>query len=277
MMKITPNRFAAEVRRVAGLYGTEPISGKHLIDVRLGRRAVTTGKVVTIVAAARRLARLAVKATDLFELEPAAHGLTDDVLIGHPDPARGQTRHLSIFWVPRALGRASVNDDLTHLTAVQALEILYRDHAPLMLTTARLRYSIPAEDAEALVHDVFVSFFERQPNVQDPRAYLLGAINHACRHYKRKRRNEEPLIAEVHDTFDPADAERHERWMMMLSVGAALAQLGDRCRDTLCRYYLGKERPETIAQRLDVSPGYVHQILHGCRKRAREMFAERKG
>jgi RNA polymerase sigma factor (sigma-70 family) len=157
-------------------------------------------------------------------------------------------------------------------SAAQMLEVMYREHAPLLCATARHRYRIPADDVEALVHDIFASMLERSPQVDDMRAFLLGAMQNASRHYWRKRRHEAPLLAEHEDTADERTADGLERWSTSLSLGAMLAQLAPKCRETLRRYYLNEEKPHDIAERLETSAAYVMQLLSSCRKRAREIY-----
>lgn len=154
----------------------------------------------------------------------------------------------------------------------QHLEAMYHDHAPLLRTTARLRYRIPPADAEALVHDVFASFLERQPKVRDTRAYLLAAINHACKYYWRKRRREAPLLPEHDETHDERSRAEEERWTLQLSLAATLTHLGPKCREILRRYYMNEEKPDAIARSMETTPGYVFQLLHSCRKRARDIY-----
>ena len=159
-------------------------------------------------------------------------------------------------------------------SAAQTLAWLYERDAQLLRTTARFRFRIPNDDADALVHDVFASFLERQPRTDDARAYLLGAIGNACRHYWRKRQHEAPLLSEHEDRADMNAAERMEQWTLHLSLGAVLTRLGPKCRETLERYYLGGERPESIARDLVTTVAYVFQLLHTCRKRARDIYLE---
>ena len=157
-------------------------------------------------------------------------------------------------------------------SAAQMLDVLYREHAPLLCATARHRYGIPYEDVRALVHDIFASMLERRPQVDDMRAFLLGAMQNAARYYWRKRRHESPLLDEHEDTADESTSAGIERWSTRISLAAALAQLGPKCRETLRRYYLDEEKPCDIAQHLETSAAYVMQLLSSCRKRAREIY-----
>ena len=152
--------------------------------------------------------------------------------------------------------------------------MLYREHAPLLCAAARHRYRIPPEDVEALVHDVFASILERRPHVDDMRAFLLGAVQNAARYYWRKRRFEAPLLDEHEETADDTTTADLDRWSTHLSLGAMLAQLGPKCRETLRRYYLDEQRPREIAKHLQTSPAYVMQLLTNCRKQAREIYCK---
>lgn len=166
----------------------------------------------------------------------------------------------------------NVTDDQSEVPTAHPLEVLYREHEGLLRSIAQYRYHIPSCDAEALVHDIFASFLERQPEAYDMKAFLIGSINNACKHYWRKRQNEEPLLPHHELTPNDDEADKLERWALRLSLGATLARLGGKCSETLRRYYLRDESAESIAQELDTSPAYVWQLLSSCRKRARQIY-----
>ena len=166
----------------------------------------------------------------------------------------------------------NVTDDQSEIPTAHPLEVLYREHEGLLRSIAQYRYRIPPCDAEALVHDIFTSFLERQPEAYDMKAFLVGSINNACKHYWRKRQNEEPLLPHHELTPNDDEAAKLERWALRLSLGATLARLGGKCSETLRRYYLRDESAESIAQELDTSPAYVWQLLSSCRKRARQIY-----
>ena len=189
-------------------------------------------------------------------------------------PARPQVVYLSGRSAKRAhLWWATVTNDQSEFMTAHPLEAVYREHEGLLRSIAQYRYRIPACDAEALVHDIFASFLERQPEAYDMKAFLIGSINNACKHYWRKRQHEEPLLP--HHELTPSDEEaaKLERWALRLSLGATLARLGGKCSETLRRYYLRDESAELIAQELDTSPAYIWQLLSSCRKRARQIYS----
>ena len=81
---------------------------------------------------------------------------------------------------------------------------LYAQYRPLLLRIARRRFNVAAEDAEELVHDVFVSFLRHWEVVRDVRRWLIGAICHACRHRARKAaRLVEQFDLAAHDISSP--------------------------------------------------------------------------
>lgn len=272
-MKLGPTRVEARARRLAPLMHLNPISRVHLHRLWYGKSEATPSRIRLIVAAARSLTGLWVTAADLFDLEPDLAILGPNAVLGHVDPARRATRRLSLFAVPRPPRPWRTLVPLPEGEASAAwLDGLYREHAPLLRAAARHRYGIPDDDVRALVHDLFASLLERRPQVDDLRAYLLGAMRNAARHYWRECGRESPLLGEHEGTVDESTANGLERWSRHLGLAAALAQLGPRCRETLRRHYLDDERPRDIAEHLETSTAYVMQLLSSCRRRARDIY-----
>jgi RNA polymerase sigma factor (sigma-70 family) len=225
---------------------------------------------------------------------PAANGAVERVRIVGWKPAAGAAscgyrrrrwgaaRPQVVYFSGRSVKRAhlwwanvtpNVTNDQSEVSTAHPLEVLYREHEGLLRSIAQYRYRIPPCDAEALVHDIFASFLERQPEAYDMKAFLIGSINNACKHYWRKRQHEEPLLPHHELTPNDDEAAKLERWALRLSLGATLARLGGKCSETLRRYYLRDESAESIAQELDTSPAYIWQLLSSCRKRARQIYS----
>lgn len=156
-------------------------------------------------------------------------------------------------------------------------ESLYTEYGLLLRGIAMRRYRVPPDDAEALVHDVFVSYLERRPYIRDVKGWLAGAVGNASKNYLRKRRPEAELLPEHEEAIDTGAEQRLERWMYRSMVASVLARLGERCRETLRRYYLREETKERIAEHLDTSPGNVLQLLVTCRRRAQEILQHLSG
>ena len=265
LLSIQPIRVVRATERLARSRGYERVSERHLRRLRDGSEEPTRPKIRSIVAALRLITGLGIRASDAFDVEPDRAELSLRNLIGHPDPSRSQTLGLSVFWIPRPRpGRRA------HWMPIEldTLEMLYRQLGPLMLLVAERRWQVPRPDAEALVHDVFASFLEREPQVDDVQAYLVGATRHACQHYWRKRKHESPM---PDDLADGRESERQERWELRLTMMQALADSGPRCREVLRRFYVDKEPVQTLAASLGVAPASVYQILYECRNRLRRV------
>jgi RNA polymerase sigma factor (sigma-70 family) len=271
-MGISPTRVVAEAKKISPHLGVPPFTRQLLRRVRQGRSA-SERVIALVVAVMRSITGMAVQASELFDLEPALPGLSRAALMGHSDPFRSGSRLLSVFSLPHAAywWRHSVAEQ-EPLSATRIVELLYDRHAAFLRATAKFRYGLPPEDAEELVNDIFISFLRRQPRVDDERAYLLGALRNAVAYYRRKRRHETPLLPEHEDTEDPNSLAREEEWTLRISLGLTLAQMGERCRETLRRYYLLEQPTEQIAEELNTSSAYVFQLLHNCRKRARVIY-----
>lgn len=163
--------------------------------------------------------------------------------------------------IPAALP-AEVFGDIDHV---------YHSYAPLLRHIAMRKFSIPSADAEALVHDVFATYIATQSRVFNVRSYLIAAVCQAAKRYRHHRRGEEPLDAEMLCEIDDAEIEAITARM---TLAATLARLNPRCREILRRRYLQDESTTTIADGMQMTTDNVLYVLHGCRKRAREMYDE---
>jgi RNA polymerase sigma factor (sigma-70 family) len=161
------------------------------------------------------------------------------------------------------------------VSATAAADQVYLEHAVVMRRVAIRKFRVPAEDAEALVHDVFINYIASTRNVRtDLRAYLVGAICNACRNYWRSRTSEErvfddegPVVADV-----LSERDLFEGVARTMVVAATLSRLGSRCREALKRYYLDEEDTRTVAAAMNTSSGNVNYLMHTCRKQARAIY-----
>ena len=150
---------------------------------------------------------------------------------------------------------------------------VYHEIAPLLRYLAIRRCDVPPDDAEALVHDVFATYLRTSDRVRgEVRTYLVGAIFRAARRYWHHRRGEEPLTDRMSDEVPCADVS--DAVALRLALASMLSQLTPRCREAFRRYYMDEEPTEAIAAAMNTSPGNVRYILHGCRKRARDIFRQ---
>ena len=148
----------------------------------------------------------------------------------------------------------------------------YRLHADLLREIAEKKFGVPADDAGALVNDVFTSFLIRTHEIREPRRWLIGAVCHASRGYLRRTRRTEPLPYDILDHPDPLVADLETDLVNRMTVAIALSRLGKKCRCTLRMYYAEGYSAAEIAEELETTTGYVMQLLHTCRKRARAIY-----
>jgi RNA polymerase sigma factor (sigma-70 family) len=244
----------ATAKRVAGELGlSEGISRQQLLRVRKGQAHPTDTKIYLLVAAMRELTGYAIRASDLFRLEPAlAEGMPYLNPISSSRP-RGLT-------LPESIPP----------TGESEFERLYLEYGVLLRTIAMRRFHVPPDDAEALVHDTFIAYLERHTVIREVKPWLMGCVGNACKHYWRDRKREAPLPETIEER--PAGGDDAEEWAWRISVGAVVARLGEKCRETLRGYYWRDETKERIAENLATSPGYVRQLLVSCRRRVKEML-----
>lgn len=166
------------------------------------------------------------------------------------------------------------------LSAPSAMERAYVEHALLLRRIAVRKFGVPEEEAECLVHDIFIACLVRPPGVRSNlRSYLIAAICNASRNYWRSKRvregsNDSGGVSEAPVVLEDGFVEGLSLRMM---IGATLARLGSRCREVLRRYYLEEEETHSIAAAIDTTAANVNYLMHVCRKKARRIYEEISG
>jgi RNA polymerase sigma factor (sigma-70 family) len=167
-------------------------------------------------------------------------------------------------------------DDRRPAGSLSAFDEIYATHAPLMRHIAMKKFDVPHEDAEALVHDVFASYLIRSDQIRELRPYLVGGICNASRQYWRRRRSEGAVFDDTpvleDDFVEESAPPASETFALQQAIAVTLTRLRPRCRDTLRRFYLHGEPAAQIAAAMETTTAYVEQILHTCRKQAREIY-----
>jgi len=149
----------------------------------------------------------------------------------------------------------------------------YDEHRRLLIGTAITRYGIAEADAEALVHDVFLSYLGSVDDVRDARAWLLSAICNASKHFLRTRNRvvrfpdggREPEIA-AGAPFDELPGD--------LAVRDCFNCITPRCQLALrLRYLEGYSVPE-IATELNTTAKYAQKLVSRCVQQAHDRYAK---
>jgi RNA polymerase sigma factor (sigma-70 family) len=158
--------------------------------------------------------------------------------------------------------------------ATDAFERLYTEYGVLLRAIAIRGYHVPPDDAEELVHDTFMAFLQRHLYIRNVKGWLSATVRNRCMNYLRDRREEVPLTETAGDAVDQSAQESIELCIRRLSAAAVIAQLGEKCRETLRGHYLSEESMERIADRLLISKEYVERLVSRCRRRAIELYRQ---
>ncbi|MEM1216565.1 MAG: RNA polymerase sigma factor [Bacteroidota bacterium] len=136
----------------------------------------------------------------------------------------------------------------------RAIQQLYEQHAPAMLTTA-YRITNNLADAEDVIQEGFVRSFQQLRKLQDPAAYsgwLKRIIVNLALQKQRKRRHFAPL-----GQLDlPAAADDEPAWYQSIPfarIQAAIQDLPNGSREVLSLYLLEGYKHREIAEWLNIS------------------------
>jgi RNA polymerase sigma factor (sigma-70 family) len=152
-------------------------------------------------------------------------------------------------------------------------ESIYREHYPLLHFISRQRFKLPENDAENVIHEVFLLFLTQSDEIRSPRSWLIGAISNSCRAYWRSSDRIEPLPSDYDRREDPAHAEIAEKVAIRITVRETLQRLHEKCQTTLrLHYFDGCSAPE-VAKKLDTTNRYAEKLIHKCLKRAFEIYS----
>jgi RNA polymerase sigma factor (sigma-70 family) len=148
---------------------------------------------------------------------------------------------------------------------------VYEAHRGLLVGTAVTRYGIAEPDAETLVHDVFLSYILKSEQIRDVRAWLVGAICNASKHYLRSRARAVGLPPDILNEPDPKSLNL-DRLPDALAARECFACLTPRCQLALrLRYIEGYSAPE-IANELDTTPKYAQKLVARCLQMAYDRY-----
>jgi RNA polymerase sigma-70 factor (ECF subfamily) len=143
----------------------------------------------------------------------------------------------------------------------EACEQLYRTHAPSAFRRA-LRLLGNIADADDVVHDVFLTLFERFEQFRGDSSvstYLYGVMTNAClnriRNQRRRRSLEEMghWVAPAHDTGNAAESN--------VAANQILASLPDRLAEVAVYHYLDELTQREIAAILGCSHTHVGALV----------------
>lgn len=145
-------------------------------------------------------------------------------------------------------------------------EEAYVEHYTLLCRIATGKFSVPADEAQALVQDVFIAYVTVAATITDIRAWLIAATCNASRNYWR---------AAARLTALPSDERRDDLAAAAVESQAmtrlALERVSGKHRDAVRLRYLEGCTMKEIAQRLGTTPKYADKLVRVGLRRIQEM------
>lgn len=124
------------------------------------------------------------------------------------------------------------------------------------------KFGVPEWDAEALVHEAVHSLLLAGTSVDNPRAWLIGAVANASRAYGRRRARMDLTDTATLDSMpeprSTVDAEAVER---RLTIQSILRRIRPAYREVLRMHYLKQLTASEIAARLGTTTGYAEKLI----------------
>ena len=152
---------------------------------------------------------------------------------------------------------------------------IYEQNYDLLVRTAIKHYRISELDAEALAHEVFLSYFLKAHEVINLRAWLVSAICNAAKAFLRRRARYVPLPEESLELPDPHLTRVGDALPDQIAGRDAFECVTARCQIALrLRYLEGYSVPEVAAE-LHTSHKYAQKLISRCLQQARRRYRRR--
>ncbi len=134
-------------------------------------------------------------------------------------------------------------------------------------------FRLPEPDAEDVFQETFARAYERLHTLRDDdafRPWLASLTRRLCIDKLRANAREEPL----EDPEAEPGEDSLEELTMAFDLHAALAELPERCREILDRFFAQDESYRTIAEALDLPSGTIASRISRCLARLRDQLGE---
>jgi RNA polymerase sigma factor (sigma-70 family) len=159
------------------------------------------------------------------------------------------------------------------------VEMAYAANYKLLSFLALRRFRIPEDEVCAVIHDVFVSFIQSAERVRqtpdDERAWLVGAVCNASRHYWRKHGRTTAFTPD--DLREIGSGHLADHALDRIELASVLRDLPAHCRDLLCRHYGEGYTAGEIAPAYALKATSASNLISKCLFAARAAFTRRRG
>lgn len=143
----------------------------------------------------------------------------------------------------------------------------YREQFAFLRRIAAGRFRIPAPDADAVVHEVFVTYLRRREKVMDERRWLIAAVCNASRVYWRTIAKHEAL----HDSRGPLPSHA-DVVTSRVDARMVLGLLPSRCREVLRLKFYEGFTADDLAGYFETTAAYAKLMVHRCMSAARNVL-----
>lgn len=161
---------------------------------------------------------------------------------------------------------------LPDLSSDRSVGALYEQHYPFLIALARKKYDLDEEEAQPLVHDVFLNLIASRRPVEHAQAYLVVGLCRACGEHWRKKKRESTQPEEFFQNV--ASRVDEDAMVRRLTVQASMRTLRERCRQTLNLYFVQGCTSKEVASRLDTTSKYAEKLISSCLKKLRCQYRD---
>ena len=165
-----------------------------------------------------------------------------------------QHRGLRLALPQRLLaGRCWIADRIDKTRPAQSLEACLARHGPALVLFAR-RWAACRSDAEDIVQDAFVRFWQRRAHIRDSASYLFACVRTVALNRlraERRRRSREQAATAGGETWFEGPQEHHQRREV---IEKALKALPPQQHEVVVLKVWGELTFGAIAQVLGISP-----------------------
>jgi DNA-directed RNA polymerase specialized sigma24 family protein len=158
---------------------------------------------------------------------------------------------------------------VTLMTTRDRVAAAYDEHYDALKYITTREFRVPDDDAEQLIHDVYLAFMRHHASIANDGGWLAQATRNACRNYWRDLKPTEELPAHLIDATPDMDAR--------LDLVRLLSRLTERCRQILARYAEGFSA-EHIARACagSTSKRYGRNMISACLSAARAALSSKR-
>lgn len=147
----------------------------------------------------------------------------------------------------------------------QPLEELLRDIQP-KLAQILGRYRIPAQDADDVLQETFLTLIHKREVVRNPEAWLVVTLRNRCLIYWRKKRKNlyQAVDTAILELLSEPEAPSQGKSELRYDLDRLIAKLPDRCKNLLrLRYGLGCSSAE-VAEQMGYRQSSIRKVTSRC-------------